>query len=159
MKIRTRAVFSRLRAGKTRSRTWDQPSAEAENCTGVRSPILQAFPKRCTVQEERLSLDTALVLVPGERRTDFLQMLPTAQQQGLLADTVEKMPNLPGLAGILAKMQMDGIVPENLNARPRPSYKDSADHSPDEWRQLREDVKAQIESVKSSRNGSGNGGA
>ena len=38
-----------MRAWKTHSQTWDQPSAGEENCRGEQFPILQAFPKRLYV--------------------------------------------------------------------------------------------------------------
>jgi hypothetical protein len=107
------------------------------------------------VQEGRMSLENALEFVPGERRGDFARMLPSAQATTFLTGEVEKVPNLKGLAGILAKMQMEGTVPEELKVNPRPLRKTASDRSPDESRALREKAKAQIEFLKRSRNGSG----
>ena len=107
------------------------------------------------VQEKRISLKSALNFVPVERENDFAQMLPASDARGLLlTGEVNKLPDLPGLPGILAKMRIEGIVPEELDAEPRPTYRNSADRSPDEWRQLREKAKEQIEFLKRSRNGS-----
>jgi hypothetical protein len=111
------------------------------------------------IQEKRLSLESALNFVPGERRSDFAQMLPPAEAKGLLTGQVEKTPNLPGLTGILAKMQMEGTVPEELKADARPPHRTPSERSADEVRALREKAKAQIEFLKRSRNGSGTGAA
>jgi hypothetical protein len=109
------------------------------------------------VQEKRMSLEHALNFVSGERRDDFAQMLPPAEAKGLLTGKVEEVPNLPGLPGVLAKMQMEGTVPEELKANPRPLRRAASDRSPDEARALREKANAQKEFLKRSRNGSGTG--
>jgi hypothetical protein len=106
------------------------------------------------VQEGRMSLESALEFVPGERRNDFARMLPSAEANALLTGKVEKVPNLPGLGGILAKMQMEGTVPKELKANPRSLRKTASDRSPDESRELREKADAQKEFLKRSRNGS-----
>jgi hypothetical protein len=106
------------------------------------------------VQEGRVSLENALEFVPGERRSDFARMLPSAEANVLLTGKVDKVPNIPGLGGILAKMQMEGIVPEELKANPRPPRRTASDRSPDESRALRERADAQKEFLKRSRNGS-----
>jgi hypothetical protein len=111
------------------------------------------------VQEKRMTLESALDFVSGERRNDFAQMLPSAEAKGLLTGEVNNLPNLPGLPGILAKMQMEGIVPEELKVNPRPPYRTPSDRPPDEARALREKVNAQREFLKRSRNGSGSGAA
>ncbi len=109
------------------------------------------------VQEKRMSLEGALNFVPGERRNDFAQMLPTGETKGLLTGQAVNLPDLPGLAGILAKMQMEGIVPEELKGDSRPLYRTPSERSPAEARELRERVNAHIEFLKRSRNGSGSG--
>jgi hypothetical protein len=111
------------------------------------------------VQDKRISLENALDFVPGERRNDFAQMLPPAEAKGLLTGAVEKLPSLPGLPGILAKMRMEGTVPEDLMPNPQPPRRTRPDRSPEEWRELREKAKAQIEFFQRSRNGSGSGAA
>lgn len=111
------------------------------------------------VQEKRMSLESALNFVPGERQNDFAQMLPSAEAKGLLMGKVEKLSNLPGLTGILAKMRMEGTVPEELQASARPPHRTPSERSEDEVRALREKAKAQVEFLKRSRNGSGNGAA
>jgi hypothetical protein len=109
------------------------------------------------VQEGRMSLEDALEFIPGERRNDFARMLPSAEADPLLTGKVEKAPDLPGLAGILAKMQMEGTVPEELKANPRPLRQTASGRSPDESRALREKADAQKEFLKRSRNGPGTG--
>jgi hypothetical protein len=109
------------------------------------------------VQEERLSLESALKFIPGERHTEFAQMLPPSEATRLLVGEVEKLPDLPGLPGILAKMRMEGIVPDEMKSEPRPLYRAPSDRSPEEARELREKVNAQIEFLKRSRNGSSHG--
>jgi hypothetical protein len=111
------------------------------------------------VQEKRMSLKSALNFVPGERESDFARMLPPAEGKGLLTGRVEKLRNLPGLTGILAKMQMEGIVPEELKADPHPPHRTPSDRSSEECRELREKATAQIEFLKRSRNGSRSGAA
>jgi hypothetical protein len=72
---------------------------------------------------------------------------------------VNKLPDLPGLTGVLAKMRMEGTVPEELAAAARPNHQRPSDRTAEEVRQLREKATAQIEFFKRSRNGSGNDGA
>lgn len=111
------------------------------------------------VQEKRMSLERALNFVPGERQNDFAQMLPPADARGLLRGSVGTLPNLPGLAGILAKMKMDNTLPEELKADSRSPLTAPSERTPEEWRELRDKAKAQVEFVKRSRNGSGSGAA
>jgi hypothetical protein len=105
------------------------------------------------IQENRMSLASALNFVPGDRMNDFAMMLPAAEAKGLLTGKVNKLPDLPGLPGVLAKMQMEGIVPEELKLDPHPLQRTPADRSPEEARALREKANAQIEFLKRSRNG------
>lgn len=109
------------------------------------------------VQEKRMSLESALNFVPGERQNDFAQMLPPAEARGLLTGQVEKLPELPGLPGILAKMKMENTLPEELKPDSRPPHRTPSERTPEQWRELREKAKAQVEFVKRSRNGSSNG--
>ena len=111
------------------------------------------------VQQKRLSLDAALNFVSLERRDDFARMLPPAEAKGLLTGKVEKLPNIPGLTGVLAKMEMDGTLPEDLKGAQRTVRRTPADRTPEESRALREKAKAQIEFLKRSRNGSGSDAA
>ncbi len=119
------------------------------------------------VQEKRMTIESALNFVPGERQNDFARMLPAPEAKGLLSGEVNKLPDLPGLAGILAKMRMEGNLPDELkdelndelNADSRPPHRPSIKRSPEEWRELREKAKAQVEFLKRSRNGSGSGAA
>lgn len=108
------------------------------------------------VQERRLTTAKALEFVSSERRSDFARMLPPSDAVGLLSGTVEKMPEIPGLAGVLAKMQMDGTLPEQFNAKPKPSLPKRADPTPDEAHARREELKAQAEFLKRSRESSRN---
>jgi hypothetical protein len=107
------------------------------------------------VQEKRLSVESALNFVPGERRTDFAQMLPPAEAKGLLTGKVERLPDIPGLTDVLAKLQMEGAVPEGLKANVRPPHRTPGERTADEVRALREKANAQIEFLRRSRNGSG----
>ena len=102
------------------------------------------------VQDKRISLNGALDFIPGERRSDFAQMLPPGQAKGLLPGRVEVLPDLPGLPGVLARMRMEGTVPEEL----KPSAR--AERTPlgeDELRKRKEELKAQADFLKRSRNG------
>jgi hypothetical protein len=109
------------------------------------------------VQEKRVSLEAALNFVPGERQTDFARMLPPAQAKGLLAGKVQRTPEIPGLAGILAKMRMEDILPEEVRTDLRPPHRVPADRTLEEALELRQKVDAQKEFIKRSRNGSGRG--
>lgn len=102
------------------------------------------------VQEDKISLESALNFIPGERITDFAQMLPSAQTKGLLPGKVEILPDLPGLPGILARMQMEGNLPEDLKptAHSRPSPLNE-----DDLRKRRQELRSQAELIKRSRNG------
>lgn len=111
------------------------------------------------VQGKQMSIESALDFVPGEQRVSFAQMLPPAKASGLLPGRAEKSPELPGLAGILAKMRMEGDVPEELKFEPRSPQRTPADRTPEEARQLREKINAQIDFLKRSRGGSGKIGA
>lgn len=104
------------------------------------------------IGEKRIALETALEFVPGERRADFAQMLPPSEAKGLLTGKVEALPDLPGLPGILAKMQVEGAVPEDLKPDARSINRTPSNRSPEEVRQLREEVNAQREFLKRSRN-------
>lgn len=111
------------------------------------------------VQEKRLTLEKALDSVPGERRTDFAHMLPPAQAKAFLTGDVKSLPRLPGLPGVLANMRMEGTVPEGLDQSVPRRKRVPPERSPEEWRELRERAKAQLDSLKRSRNGSGNDAA
>lgn len=108
------------------------------------------------VQDKRISLNGALDFIPGERRSDFAQMLPPGQVKGLLAGHANVLPDLPGLPGVLARMRMEGTVPQEL----RPSVRNHPSPlSEEERRKRREELKAQTEFIKRSRNGTSNGTA
>jgi hypothetical protein len=111
------------------------------------------------VQEKRISLGYALDFVSGERRNDFAQMLPPSEAKGFLTGEVETTLDLPGLPGILAKMQMEDMVPEELKASPGALRRKPSDRSPEEVRKLREDLNAQRDFLKRSRDGHGNDAA
>jgi hypothetical protein len=81
-------------------------------------------------------------------------MLPPSDAKGLLTGKVETLPSLPGLAGVLARMRMEGNLPEEFKVDPRTPYRTPADRPPDEVRMLREKANAQIEFLKRSGNGS-----
>lgn len=102
------------------------------------------------VEDNRISLNGALDFIPGERRSDFAQMLPPAQAKGLLAGRVEVLPELPGLQGVLARMRMEGTVPEELKPTVRT---DRVPLGENELRKRREELRAQTKFIKSSRNG------
>lgn len=107
------------------------------------------------VQERRLSLENALAFVPGERQSEFARMLPPGEAAGLLKGDIDKSPSLPGLPGILAKMRMEGTIPEDLKPDSRPPQGNPSDRSPEEARELREKANAQREFLRRSRNGNG----
>jgi hypothetical protein len=106
------------------------------------------------VQANRIPLEDALNSVPGERHETFVQMLPSAEARRLLAGRVEKSANLPGLCGLLAKMKMEGTVPEELNSSRDPLRKSPADRTDEEVRELRARINSQIELLKHMRRAS-----
>jgi hypothetical protein len=107
------------------------------------------------VQDRRMSLENALDFVPGERRDEFAQMLPPAQAKGLLTGRIDKLVDLPGLPGILAKMQMEGSLLDELKPAPRPAQSTPTKLSQRQLRERREELQTQIEFLKRSRNGHG----
>lgn len=106
------------------------------------------------VQEKRITLAQALNFVPDQRRADFSQMLPSAAIKGLLVGNSQMMPELPGLPGLLSKMEMQDLVPDQLKPESQPSKAPSAKLSPDDLHRRREELRAQAEFIKRSRNGS-----
>lgn len=103
------------------------------------------------VRENRITLKSAIHYVPLERQDDFALMLPSSMTAGLLKGTVEQQANLPGLPGLLAKMHMSGVLPDIAKTSPRGAQRTPADRSPEEAHKLRENVTAQIEFLKRSR--------
>lgn len=106
------------------------------------------------VQDNRLSLNSALHFVPEERRTEFAHMLPAHRSGGLLSGQVERSLDLPGLPGILAKMRMEGLVPEEVRPESCASRSPASELTSEDYRKRREDLRAQIELIRRSRNGS-----
>ena len=106
------------------------------------------------IQEKRIRVEAAFDFIPGERLADFAQMLPPAQGQGLLAGKVETLPELPGLAGVLAKMRMEGSIAEELKPNPQTP---ALPLGRDELRSRKQELRTQAEFIKRGRNGSGTG--
>lgn len=104
------------------------------------------------VQEKQISLQHAMNFIPGQRQDDFARMLPFGTDRGLLVGKVEKLPDLPGLPGLLAKMRIQDLVPDEM--QPSPSPQRGVELTPEERRKRREELKAQVEFIKRSRNGS-----
>jgi hypothetical protein len=111
------------------------------------------------VEQNRLTLASALNFVSPERQNDFAQLLPPAEAKGLLTGGTGKLPDLPGLTGVLANMQMDGNLPDGITASPRPHPEKSANLTPEQSRARRDELKSQAEFLKRSRNGSGSDAA
>jgi hypothetical protein len=109
------------------------------------------------VEEQRITLEYALNFVPGLRQDDFARMLPPATAKGLLSGRVQRVLDVPGLPGLLAKMQMQELMPDELKDVQQSSYAESAAMSSDDRRKRIEELKRQAEFLKRSRNGSGNG--
>jgi hypothetical protein len=111
------------------------------------------------VEEKRISLEHALNFVPGPRQDDFARMLPPATAKGLLTGRVQKALDLPGLPGLLSKMQMQDLMPDELKEIQDSPYAGIAPMSPDDRSKRLEELERQAEFLKRSRNGSGNGAA
>ncbi len=107
------------------------------------------------VEEKRISADCALNFVPQPRQDDFVQMLPPSAAKGLLTGRVEKVVNLSGLPGLLAKMQMQGVMPDELTQERGSACAATAPLSSDERSKRLEELRRQAEFLKRSRNGSG----
>lgn len=103
------------------------------------------------IQEKRLSLPTALNFVPGECQSNFAQLLPPDLSVNLLEGKTEKVIDLPGLPGILAKMRIEEILPDELKVEEHSPRKTPASRSEEEVRVLREKANAQVEFLKRSR--------
>jgi hypothetical protein len=111
------------------------------------------------VEEKRIGLEHALNFVPAPRQEDFARMLPPATAKGLLTGRVQKAHNVPGLPGLLAKMQMQELLPDELKEVQHSPYGATAPLSLDDRSKRLEELKRQAEFLKRSRNGSGNGAA
>lgn len=104
------------------------------------------------VREKYITTAMALPFVSPERESDFARMLPPAETKGLLTGEISDLPNLPGLPGVLARMQMDGTLSDDLKgANTLSAQKTPSDRSPEEVRELREKVNAQKEFLNRSR--------
>jgi len=111
------------------------------------------------VEEKRISLEHALNFVPGPRQEDFARMLPPATAKGLLTGRVQRALDLPGLPGLLSKMQMQDLMPGELKEIRDSPYAGIAPMSPDDRSKRLEELERQAEFLKRSRNGAGNGTA
>lgn len=107
------------------------------------------------VQERRITLEHALNFVPDPRRDDFARMLPSAATKGLLVGNTHKIPDLPGLPGLLSKMQMRDLIPGQLRPESQPLEAPKAKLAPEDILRRREELRAQAEFIKRSRNGPG----
>lgn len=107
------------------------------------------------VQDKRISLKGALDFIPGDRQSDFAHMLPAGQAKGLLRGHAEVLPELPGLPGILARMRMEGTVPEDL--KPSTPSRPSPPLTEGELQKRRQELRAQKEFIEHSRNGTSSG--
>ncbi|HTC45835.1 MAG TPA: hypothetical protein VK722_00815 [Candidatus Aquilonibacter sp.] len=105
------------------------------------------------VEEKKLSLEGALNFVPDKQRGEFAQMLPVAQTKGLLSGKAESLPAIPGLLGLLAKLRMEDILPEELKPASQPQGVEKLPLSGEDTLKRREELRAQAEFVKRSRNG------
>lgn len=106
-------------------------------------------------QDKRIDLDYALNFVPSERREDFARMLPSDETKGLLTGRVEKLPDLPGLPGLLAKMKIQGLAPDELKPASERRLIAATELTPEQRCKRREELTAQAEYLKRSRNGPG----
>ena len=110
------------------------------------------------VEQKRIGLEYALNFIPEPRRNDFALILPPATSKGLLTGKTQSMPDLPGLPGLLAKMQMQDLLPDEVKPEPEP-YAKTENLSPEDRRRRLEELKAQMDFIKRSRNGTGSDAA
>jgi hypothetical protein len=109
------------------------------------------------IEENRISVERALDLLPGEKQAEFAGMLPGEKQaefarmlpakkaKGLLTGTVQTLPSIPGLAGLLAQMKMDGSLPREITSQPK--YEPA---SVEQIRQRKEVLRKQAQLLKRS---------
>ena len=109
------------------------------------------------LEDKRIDVEYALNFVPSERMEDFARMLPPGTARGLLVGRTDRLPDLPGLPGLLVKMRMQGFSPDELQSS-RPRLLDAEELTPEQRSKRRQELKAQIDYLKSSRNGSGTAG-
>jgi hypothetical protein len=112
------------------------------------------------VHEKLVNVGDALDLIPGERRDDFVRMLPPALTIALLPESsvkslIERDALPPGLPALLAGMRMEDVLPEEVRAVPNQPPTAALQRTPEEWRQLKERARAQIEFIERTRNGNG----
>jgi hypothetical protein len=106
------------------------------------------------VEANRMTFEGALQFVPEQRYSEFTQMLPTAQVKGLLTGTTEILPDIPGLLGLLAKLRMNDVLPDELKPDSDQTSTVQPDLSAKDVSRRREELRAQVELMKRSRNGS-----
>jgi len=109
------------------------------------------------IEGNRISLSSALNFVPEERRDGFAGLLPGPHARMTLAGKVEKVPDLPGFPGIIEKMRMEGTLPDELRPAPKRQLASGSELSPEGRRSRREELRAQVDFLKRSRAGSGDG--
>ncbi len=102
------------------------------------------------VQEKRIGLEHAFNFIPEQRHDDFAHMLPPATAKGLLAGKVQRPTELPGLVGLLAKMRMQDLVPDDLKSNSMAPAR--SEPAPEDPVKRREELRAQVELIKRSRN-------
>jgi hypothetical protein len=103
------------------------------------------------IQEKQIAPEAAVEFVPGERRGDFAKMLPPSEAKGLLTGRVEELSNLPGLEGVLAKMQIEGTIPEEFKPGPKAESGPCRQLAPEEIRERRQQLKDQQDFLRRSR--------
>jgi hypothetical protein len=103
------------------------------------------------IEDKRITPEAALEFVPGERRGDFARMLPPGEVKGSLTGRIEKLSSLPGLEGVLAKMQMEGTIPEEFKPGPVIVSDSRRQLAREEVRERRQQLKDQQDFLKRSR--------
>jgi hypothetical protein len=105
------------------------------------------------VEANRITFEGALQFVPEQRYSEFAQMLPTAQVKGLLTGKTEILPDIPGLLGLLANLRMNDVLPDELKPDSDHTNTVRPELSDEELSRRRDELRAQAEFIKRSRNG------
>jgi hypothetical protein len=109
------------------------------------------------VEGNKMTLEGAFAFVPDQQRREFVQLLPAGQAKGLLSGKVDALPNVPGLGGLLARLRMEGAIPDELKPDAPPPSAVKSDLSVEDMRKRRAELEGQLEFIQRSRKKSGSG--
>jgi hypothetical protein len=97
------------------------------------------------VQKNRMTAEAAFGLLGPEQQAELALALPAAARLMLPGEAKPPERLLPGFAGVLQKIRMDGLVPEGCD--PGPPKPERRAMTPDELMARRQELRAQAEAM------------